>query len=152
MNIEIERKFLVHKDKWKQLPKPAGILVRQGYLLATPEKTVRVRTKGQHGYLTIKGISAGAKRDEFEYEIPLEDAKQIINSLSIATVSKVRYEIIYRNKLWEADEFLDENEGLVMAEIELLTEAEEFEIPDWVAEEVTDDNRYYNSKPFFTSL
>ncbi len=88
MNIEIERKFLVHKDKWKQLPKPAGILVRQGYMLVRPEKTVRVRTKGQHGYLTIKGISAGAKRDEFEYEIPFEDAKQIINSLSIATVSK----------------------------------------------------------------
>lgn len=145
MNIEIERKFLVRKDEWKTLPKPPGILVRQGYLLAEPAKTIRVRTKGQHGYLAIKGISTGARRDEFEYEIPLDDAHELFENFSITSLSKVRFEILFQGKTWEVDEFLDDNEGLIMAEIELENESEQFELPHWIEKEVTGDERYYNS-------
>ncbi len=145
MNVEIERKFLVHIDKWKQLTKPDAVLVRQGYLLAAPDKTIRVRVSGQKGFLTIKGISVGAKRDEYEYEIPLEDAEKLLDNLCLSIVSKLRHKILYHNKLWEVDLFLDNNEGLIVAEIELESEAEAFDIPDWVKEEVTSDKRYYNS-------
>ena len=145
MNVEIERKFLVHPDKWKDLTKPEGELLRQGYLLSTPEKTIRVRVSGQQGFLTIKGISVGAKRDEYEYEIPLEDAEKLLENLCLSIVSKLRHKILYHNKLWEVDVFLDDNEGLIVAEIELKSEAEAFDIPGWIKAEVTSDNRYYNS-------
>jgi adenylate cyclase len=145
MNIEIERKFLVDKDKWKQLSKPVGLPVRQGYLLTEPGKTIRVRIAGAKGYLTIKGGTAGIKRNEFEYEIPEKDAKELFESFSNAVVAKIRYKIIHHEWLWEVDEFLDDNEGLIIAEIELETEAEEFDLPEWISEEVTGDTRYYNT-------
>ena len=86
-----------------------------------------------------------AKRDEYEYEIPLEDAEKLLDNLCLSIVSKLRHKILYHNKLWEVDVFLDNNEGLIVAEIELESEAEAFDIPDWVKEEVTSDKRYYNS-------
>jgi len=145
MNIEIERKFLVNKEYWQDVTKPVGLLVRQGYLIAEPEKTIRVRMVGQQGFLTIKGASTGASRSEFEYDIPFDDAIELFDTFCVATLSKVRYNIIYREKLWEVDEFLDENAGLIVAEIELVNEEETFELPQWTGEEVTGDNRYYNS-------
>lgn len=145
MNIEIERKFLVHHGKWKHLNKPAGVLIRQGYLLTNPSKTVRIRTAGQHGFITIKGATTGAARVEFEYEIPVDDAKELFSIFSINLVSKVRCNIFHNGKLWEVDEFLDDNEGLIIAEIELDDEAETFDLPHWIAEEVTGDEKYYNA-------
>jgi adenylate cyclase len=144
MGIEIERKFLVNKEKWNQR-KPLGLFVRQGYLLTDPEKTIRVRLTGHHGFLTIKGKTTGATRSEFEYEIPGEDAKKILETFSCAVVSKVRFEIIYHEKLWEIDEFLDENEGLIIAEIELKSEEEKIDFPEWIEKEITGDARYYNA-------
>jgi adenylate cyclase len=145
MAIEIERKFLVNKDKWNELQKPEGLLVRQGYLLTEPEKTIRVRIVGHQGYIAIKGKTKGTKRSEFEYEIPLQDAKELFQNFSIVTISKIRYEIVHHNKCWEVDEFLDENAGLITAEIELENEGELFDLPDWIDKEVTSDVRYYNS-------
>lgn len=145
MGQEIERKFLVDKEKWDALKKPAGVHYRQGYLSIDPERTVRVRIAGDTGYITIKGKSIGAKRAEYEYEIPKNDAEELIDSLSISSLSKIRYKINVDEKCWEIDEFLEENSGLLMAEIELQTEDETFTIPDWISEEVTDDLRFYNS-------
>lgn len=148
----LKRKFLINKEKWQQLSKPFGILIRQGYLSTDPERTMRVRIAGQEAFLTIKGKTQGASRSEFEYAIPHEDAKQILDDLSIATVSKVRYKLMHEGKLWEVDEFLDDNEGLMVAEIELQNENEYFEKPDWVEEEVTTEEKYFNAnlsvKPF----
>lgn len=145
MNIEIERKFLVDQEAWKTISKPEGTLVMQGYIFTSETKSIRVRTMGSRAYLTIKGKTNGAARDEFEYEIPLEDAKLLLANYSVALISKVRYRINYRQHLWEVDEFLQDNEGLIIAEIELTDENEVFETPAWVGTEVTDDSRYYNS-------
>lgn len=145
MPIEIERKFLVNKEKWQRLPKPFGVLIRQGYLSANPECTVRIRIAGQEGFLAIKGKTQGTSRSEFEYQIPYEDAEQLFENFSIASVSKVRYKLMHEGKLWEVDEFLDENEGLVIAEIELRTEEEYFGKPDWLKEEVTTEEKYFNA-------
>lgn len=145
MGVETERKFLVNKEKWLLLPKPSGILMRQGYLSIEPECTIRVRMAGQQGFLTIKGKTTGASRNEFEYQIPYKDAKELFENLSVATLSKVRYKMMHRDKLWETDEFLDENEGLIIAEIELRSEEESFDKPDWLEKEVTTDEKYYNS-------
>lgn len=145
MGVEIERKFLVNKDKWQSLPKPYGVLMRQGYLSTDPHRTIRVRMAGQDGFLTIKGITNGASRSEYEYQIPYEDAKQLFETMSLATVSKVRYKIMHQTRLWEVDEFLDENEGLIVAEIELQSEDENFERPDWTEDEVTEDENYFNA-------
>ena len=145
MALEIERKFLVDKEKWKKVVKPAGNLYRQGYLLTDPDKTIRVRLSDSEGYITIKGISNGPVRKEFDYAIPAEDARELLNLFAMSRVTKTRYKIIVENKLWEVDEFMDENDGLVVAEIELKDENEPFAIPDWVTIEVTDDKKYYNS-------
>jgi CYTH domain-containing protein len=152
MSVEIERKFLVNKETWQQVSKPFGVLIRQGYLSTDPGRTVRVRIAGQEGFLTIKGKTQGASRSEFEYAIPYDDAKQMLDDLSVATVSKVRYKLMHEGRLWEVDEFLDDNEGLIIAEIELQDENDFFEKPYWLSEEVTTEEKYFNAnlstKPF----
>ena len=119
MGQEIERKYVVDQAKWQQIQKPAGHLYKQGYLLTDPNKTIRVRLTADKGFLTIKGLSVGATRAEYEYEIPFEEAKELLDNFSVAQLSKIRYEIASGNKIWEVDEFLGDNFGLVIAEIEL---------------------------------
>ena len=145
MGIEIERKFLVHKDKWDSLTKPKKDFYRQGYLFSDSNKTIRVRQTNDKGYITIKGASIGISRPEFEYEIPMQDAEVLLNKFTISELIKVRYKILFKNKVWEIDEFLGDNLGLIVAEIELEHENEQFEMPDWIANEVTGINKYYNS-------
>ncbi len=142
MAKEIERKFLVVGLEW-QSAEP--IYFSQGYLNRDKERTVRVRVAGDTGWLTIKGITKGATRDEFEYEIPLEDAQAMQLLCEQPLVEKNRRVVEFAGNSWEVDEFLGENEGLVVAEIELQSEDQTFEKPAWVGEEVTDDGRYYNS-------
>ena len=145
MGVEIERKFLVNKEKWALVEKPKGNLFRQGYLVTDPTKTIRVRITDSSSYLTIKGISVGATRQEFEYEIPKVDAEQLLNQFAVSDVKKIRYEILFDGKIWEVDEFLGENLGLLLAEIELENESEIVELPDWIEREVTNEENYYNS-------
>ena len=145
MPVEIERKFLVDHARWQELPRPAGIMYRQGYLNDTPGKTIRVRLAGDKAYLTIKGPTVKASRSEFEYEIPQEDAKEMMALFTPVQVEKVRYRILFNQKTWEVDVFGGENEGLILAEIELSQADESFELPSWAGLEVTDDARYYNS-------
>ena len=145
MGIEIERKFLVNRERWNNVDKPQGNHYRQGYLVAEADKTIRVRVTDSCGYITIKGASAGASRSEFEYEIPKEEAQELLDRFAFSELSKIRYKIEFAGKLWEVDEFLGENSGLLMAEIELETEAESFQFPCWIDKEVTGDRRYYNS-------
>lgn len=145
MGVEIERKYLVDHTKWAGYPKGTGKLHRQGYMLTDPAKTIRIRVNEQEGFITIKGLSVGASRPEYEYPIPVHDAEELLAKFCPAVVSKVRYEVEVAGKLWEVDEFLDDNKGLLIAEIELGNEAESFELPEWVTTEVTDDSRYYNS-------
>lgn len=143
--MEIERKFLVDHEKWEKLEKPSPKHIIQAYLVSSPEKTIRVRTKETKGYLTIKGPTVGISRSEFEYEIPLEDAKQLIAQFAEKTIEKYRYEIKFGNHLWEVDEFQGKLAGLIIAEIELEAENEQFEKPDWVTEDVSMDQQYFNS-------
>lgn len=145
MGLEIERKYLVNLPKWEVLEKPEGEYYRQGYLSTDPFKTVRVRQTTTQGFLTIKGISVGAVRAEYEYEIPYQEAGELLDQFSTAELSKVRYKIPIDGKVWEVDEFLGDNTGLILAEIELTTEDEKYDLPEWVATEVTEDERYYNS-------
>ena len=145
MGIEIERKFLVNHVQWEKLDKPVGEFYRQGYLLTDPQKTIRVRQTSHKGFLTIKGISVGATRAEFEYEIPFEEAKELLDQFAVAELSKVRYKISLGNHIWEVDVFSSKNQGLIVAEIELKSEDETFDIPDWIDREVTGEERYYNS-------
>jgi CYTH domain-containing protein len=145
MGIEIERKFLVKKANWNLTDKPEKEFFRQGYLCSDSFKTIRVRQTDTKGFLTIKGISVGATRQEFEYEIPRDEAKQLLDKFSISCLSKFRYKIEFKNKIWEVDEFLEDNSGLIVAEIELSSESEEIEMPDWIDNEVTEDEKYYNA-------
>jgi len=145
MGIEIERKFLVDHKQWRQISKPEGIHYRQGYLATDAKTTVRIRVKDKHGYITIKGISKGISRSEYEYPIPAEDAIEMLDTLAESEVEKTRYRIHFEGHLWEVDEFLGDNEGLIMAEIELKDETETFVKPGWITQEVSDDDRYYNS-------
>ena len=145
MGQEIERKYLVDKNKWQQIDKPTGQLLRQGYLLTDPTKTIRVRQTTDKGFLTIKGLSIGATRSEYEYEIPFDEAQELLDNFSISELSKIRYDIFFNNKVWEVDEFLGDNIGLIVAEIELTSEDEKFDIPSWIDKEVTGQEKYYNS-------
>ncbi|WP_029286393.1 CYTH domain-containing protein [Pedobacter sp. R20-19] len=145
MGVEIERKFLVHHDAWNILVKPNGKDLRQGYILNDPAKTIRVRIAEAKAWLTIKGITLGASRLEYEYEIPIVEAKELLDNFSEGELEKVRYEIDYQGKIWEVDVFSGDNDGLIVAEIELLSEAEDFECPPWIDVEVTGDKRYYNA-------
>ncbi len=144
-NVEIERKFLVDKEKWTLLPKPDGIRYLQGYLSIDADKVVRARVAGDKGFLTIKGKSETFSHPEYEYAIPVKDAGELIQLYATSRVEKVRTRIPAGNHVWEVDEFHGENEGLLMAEIELGSLEELFDKPDWLGEEVTGDKRYYNS-------
>lgn len=145
MGLEIERKFLVDLKKF-DLESYEGNSIKQGYIAQTVENTVvRVRVSNV-AYLTIKGANNGMTRKEFEYQIPLKDAYEMIEDFCEEKIEKDRYLIEYKGKTWELDVFKGDNEGLVIAEIELESEDEFFNIPHWVGEEVTDDKRYYNNK------
>ncbi|MCX6304253.1 MAG: CYTH domain-containing protein [Bacteroidetes bacterium] len=151
-NVETERKFLVDKEKWALLNKPAGTAYIQGYLSIDEEKVVRVRVAGDKGFLTIKGKSDTLSHPEYEYAIPVEDAGNLLRLFTSSRIEKTRTRIPAGNYVWEVDEFHGENEGLLMAEIELEKPEDIFEKPDWLGTEVTGDKRYYNSylslKPF----
>ena len=142
MAIEIERKFLVTSSEWREAePK----YYCQGYLNRDLHRMLRVRVAGHQGSLTIKGISKGAMRTEFEYSIPLEDAKALLAMTDGSNIEKYRREIEYGGLTWDVDEFLGDNEGLVVAEVELTSEDQLIELPPWVGDEVTDDARYFNA-------
>lgn len=144
MAKEIERKFLINGDSWRRLAK--GTAYRQGYLSTVKERTVRVRTIDDKGYLTIKGITTGATRVEYEYEIPAGDANEMLDDLcEQPIIEKTRYKIPFAGLTWEVDEFGGVNEGLIVAEVELESEGQTFEKPDWVGEEIANDPRYFNS-------
>lgn len=144
--IEIERKFLVNSSAFMMEAVKHNRIV-QGYLSSVPERTVRVRIKGENGYLTIKGQSnaSGMSRMEWEKEILVEEAERLLEICEKGIIDKTRYEVIVGIHVFEVDVFDGENEGLVMAEIELTNENEVFEKPNWLGEEVTQDKRYYNS-------
>jgi len=144
MGEEIERKFLVSGEAWRQTAE--GTRYRQGFLSTEPERTVRVRVAGPRGSITVKGKNVGARRAEFEYEIPVADAERMLDTLcKRPLIEKVRYVLAVGVHTWEIDVFEGDNAGLVVAEIELRREDEAFERPEWVGDEVTDDPRYFNS-------
>lgn len=144
MAQEIERKFLVIGDAWRKLAE--ATVFRQGYLSTVRERTVRVRIEGDKGYLTVKGQTVGAKRTEFEYEIPVADAVTMLNDLcEQPLIEKTRCKIPFGDLTWEVDEFIGDNKGLIVAEVELSDESQEIRVPDWIGEEVTDDSRYFNA-------
>jgi adenylate cyclase len=142
MAIEIERKFLVTGDDWRDSP---AVYYSQGYLSRAKERTVRVRIAGDQAFLTVKGVSNGASRVEFEYAIPLEDGREMLALCEQPLIEKYRRKLPYAGYVWEVDEFLGDNLGLVIAEIELPSENAQFEKPSWIGEEVTSDPRYFNS-------
>jgi CYTH domain-containing protein len=145
MGVEIERKFLVDRDQWQQMPKPIGTYFRQGYILSEPGKTIRVRVTPDEGFITIKGGTKGLSRLEYEYAIPAVDGEELLDNFAISELQKRRYRIDVAGKEWEVDEFLGDNKGLLVAEIELESEGEKFILPPWVTTEVSGDARYYNS-------
>jgi CYTH domain-containing protein len=143
MAKEIECKFLVTGEEWRE--KSKGIFYRQGYLSTDVSSSVRIRTVAEKGYLTIKGKTHGAVREEFEYEIPVEDANRLLdNFCKKPLIVKRRYKINFGGLIWEVDEFEGENTGLTIAEVELENENEKIELPDWIGKEVTGDPKYYN--------
>ena len=144
--IEIERKFLVKSEEFKKNSFEKNE-ISQGYLNSNPERAVRVRIKGNQGYLTIKGKGneTGLSRFEWEKEIPVSEARLLLELCEIGVISKTRYEVKFGNHIYEIDEFFGENEGLFLAELELQSESEFFEKPDWLGEEVTNNEKYYNS-------
>ncbi|MBF4982867.1 CYTH domain-containing protein [Nonlabens mediterrranea] len=150
--LEIERKFLVNNTDF--LKKVKGKRITQGYLSTDPARTVRVRIKGTQGFITIKGQStdSGLTRYEWEKEISIVEAEELLELALLGVIDKTRYEIAIEKHTWEIDVFHASNNGLVLAEIELETEDETFSKPNWIAQEVTGDKRYYNShlsaKPF----
>jgi adenylate cyclase len=144
MAHEIERKFLVTGTEWKR--GASGVRFRQGYLSSVKERTVRVRTEGAWAVLTIKGLTTGVTRVEFEYPIPPGDANALLDGLcERPLIEKVRYHVTVGKHVWEIDEFEGDNAGLVVAEIELRSPHESFERPSWVTREVSDDPRYFNA-------
>lgn len=144
MALEIERKFLLAGDGWRDVS--PGKLYRQGYLVNDTGCTVRVRIAGESGFLTIKGMTSGMTRSEYEYEIPAPDAEEMLKSLCRKPlIEKIRYRIPFAGHIWEVDEFLGENRGLLIAEVELSDENEALVKPKWAGVEVTGDQRYYNA-------
>jgi len=141
--IEIERKFLVKSEKF---PRSGNqVVMKQGYMSVDPERIVRVRREGTKAWLTIKGKMEGISRPEFEYSIPVEDAEAMLRLSINPPIEKIRHRIEFDGKLWEVDEFLALNKGLLLAEIEMESETRKISLPHWVGEEVTSDHRYYNS-------
>lgn len=143
--MEIERKFLVNADLWETVEKGEGKEIQQGYFVSNENFSVRVRTKGKKAFLTIKGTRSEITRDEFEYEIPTEDAQYMLETYAQPYLHKVRYEVVVGGKTWEIDEFKGSLAPLLLAEIELNAEDESFELPPWVTTEVSTDPAYFNS-------
>lgn len=152
---EIERKFLVPSDDFKEQASKKTLFI-QAYLNTHPERTIRIRISGEQAFMTIKGKSSenGLSRFEWEKEIPIEEAKELLELCEPGKIKKYRYLIQFGDHIYEVDEFLEDNEGLTLAEIELESEEEKFEKPDWIGEEVTGNLDYYNSnliaKPYKT--
>ena len=144
MGKEIERKFLVVGNQFKKLAK--GIFYRQGFLCLENDNTVRIRIIEKNAFLTIKSKTRGISRLEFEYEIPFDEANEMLEKLCGKQIEKLRYTIELKGFMWEIDEFLGENKGLVIAEIELESEDQFFKKPSWIGEEVSKDLRFYNSQ------
>src|SRR5262245_40362257 len=143
MGKEIERKYLVEGDQWSS---GKGTTYRQGYLSTVKERTVRVRLAGDKAFLTIKGLTQGATRSEYEYEIPARDAEEMLDKLcERPLIEKRRYKVEHAGLTWEVDEFFGDNQGLVVAEVELKSEGQAIELPAWIGKEVTDDPRYFNA-------
>jgi adenylate cyclase len=145
MGLEIEHKYLLNREHWVKVVPHKSVLLQQAYISTDPEKTIRVRTLNDKAYITIKGKTSGASRLEFEYEIPLNDAHELIKNFSTNLVEKTRHYVVFEGKTWEVDEFKGANDGLFVAEIELGSEDENYLLPDWVDENVTNDQRYANS-------
>lgn len=145
MATEIERKFLVVGNDWRS--QSTGVAYRQGYIeTAKPGQSVRVRIAGEKGYLTIKGPAVGLSRSEYEYEIPLADARAMLETLcDRPQIEKHRYRLPIGDVVWEIDEFHGDNEGLIVAEVELDSESQAVDLPDWIGEEVSGDPKYYNA-------
>lgn len=144
MATEIEHKFLVKNHAYRQMAH-TSFHIMQGYLSKLPERTVRVRVKGEKGYLTVKGKNDGASRAEYEYEIPVEDARNMLSMCPPPILEKTRYEVRFNGHLWEVDEFAGIRSGLVTAEIELSYEDEPYDKPGFVGEDVTGNPAYFNS-------
>jgi len=143
MAVEIERKFLVNIDKLPKLEN--GVFFKQGYIPSSPGNVVRIRTAGEIAYITIKGKTEGYSRLEYEYEIPVSDAEEMLEQLCLKPIiSKVRYKIKFAGKIWELDIFDLDNKGLYLAEIELESEEESFEKPEWIGREVSHLKEYRN--------
>ena len=145
MSQEIERKFLFKVGN--DIPEGDAVRIVQGYLSSVPERTVRVRIRGESGYLTIKGIGneTGASRFEWEQKIPVSEAKDLLRICEPGVIDKIRHRVNVGQHLFEIDQFFGDNEGLVLVEVELAHEGETFDRPEWLGEEVTGDVRYYNS-------
>lgn len=144
MSLEVERKFLVNGDAWRALGEPLPI--RQGYLCSDPVRVVRVRIAGDHAWLAVKGINLGATRIEFEYPIPIKDAADMLDGFCERPIlEKRRTRIPLGEVVWEVDEFLGENAGLIVAEVELRSADQAITLPEWIGDEVTGDARYFNS-------
>ncbi len=151
MGKEIERRFLVQGETWRGLAD--GVEFRQGFLSTVKERVVRVRIAGGKGTLTIKGLTRGVSKLEFEYEIPLDEARSLLEALcQRPLIEKTRYRIPHRGLIWEVDEFIGDNRGLILAEVELQSEDQTIDPPPWIGEEISSDPRYFNSnlvqKPF----
>lgn len=147
MGIEIEKKYLVKGKEWKK--EGTGKFYQQGYLSSHSDRTVRVRIVDNKGYITIKGKASGASRSEYEYQIPYQDAVEMLNQLcEKPIIEKFRYKITYQGLVWEVDEFRGENLGLVVAEVELNNENQQIILPAWIDREVTTEEKYYNSNLF----
>ncbi len=144
MAKEVERKFLVTDNSYKTMS-AESYNIAQGYLSRKPEATVRVRTKGAKGFLTVKGKNSGCERNEWEYEIPLSDASEMLNLCEAPIIEKTRYIVNFSGKRWEIDEFHGFLTGLTIAEIELTDSSDSFSLPPFIGEEVTDNPAYYNS-------
>ncbi|WP_435685969.1 CYTH domain-containing protein [Sedimenticola selenatireducens] len=145
MALEIERKYLVINDKWKENILSESVL-KQGYIANQPNATVRVRIAGEVAYLNIKSATTGITRAEFEYQIPRSDAEQILEQVAEHPfIDKTRYKVQWGSHVWDLDLFAGENQGLIMAEVELNSEDESFELPPWAGKEVSGDPRYYNA-------
>ena len=143
---EVERKFLVNNERFKKEAFDT-FSIKQGFLNTHPERTVRVRVRGEQGWITIKGISSqgGTSREEWEYLVPKEEAEQLLELCEAGVIDKTRYLVSVENHLYEVDVFSGSNEGLIVAEIELNHPDDPYPKPDWLGEEVTGDTRYYNS-------
>ncbi len=144
MGKEIERKYLLKNNNWKTLVS-REIVIKQGYLNSTPERTVRVRVFDDKGVLTIKGKTVGITRKEFEYDIPLSEANELMELCEKPIIEKVRSIVKINDQTWEIDEFKGSNDGLIIAEIELESETLTIDLPEWIGLEVSSDPRYYNS-------